>query len=440
MAYLSEEALQNLKKYTYKAVDKSILSKYVLNYLWNWFVTLWPLSVAPNTITLSGLFIVFLNFLTLLYFDPSYVTEKGGAFVPNWVYFSWGIGLFLYQTFDSVDGKQARRTGMAGPLGQMFDHGCDAINTTLEAIIAAQALNLGRSWWTLSSQLAALANFYLTTWEEYHTGYLYLGVFSGPVEGILMLVVVYLITGVYGPSFWDTPVLDFLHLSSIPLISNTIPNVGLNVCFMIFGAFGLAFNIIGSYSNVRTAMREKREREEKSPSSSSSTTTEKPLIRLLPFLISAALQVAWVAHPPSSGSGIGGGFTILDSELFIPFLCAWGLQSAHRVGRIILAHLTRGSFPFWDPLWVLGLVGAVDANLPRLMGIPPIIQSTPARTTLLIYTTLLLSFVAYARFCAGVINEITEFLGIACFTVRKKDGEGRWRSVVAAEGEEGKSK
>ena len=27
--------------------------------------------------------------------------------------------------------KQARRTGMAGPLGEMFDHGCDAMNTTV---------------------------------------------------------------------------------------------------------------------------------------------------------------------------------------------------------------------------------------------------------------------------------------------------------------------
>jgi hypothetical protein len=24
---------------------------------------------------------------------------------------------------DAIDGKQARRTGMAGPLGEMFDHG-----------------------------------------------------------------------------------------------------------------------------------------------------------------------------------------------------------------------------------------------------------------------------------------------------------------------------
>ncbi|KAJ3845742.1 hypothetical protein EV368DRAFT_11575, partial [Lentinula lateritia] len=82
----------------------------------------------------------------------------------------WGIGLFLYQAFDAADGKQARRTGVEGPLGEMFDHGCDAMNTTLEAILVSQALNLGRSWWTLASQVATLANFYLTTWEEYHTG------------------------------------------------------------------------------------------------------------------------------------------------------------------------------------------------------------------------------------------------------------------------------
>lgn len=112
--------------------------------------------------------------------------------------------------------KQARRTGMAGPLGEMFDHGCDAINTSvspilpasnkylltaiqkLECILAAYALNLGRSWWTVASQVASLAAFYLTTWEEFHTGQLFLGVFSGPVEGILMIVAIFAISGTYG--------------------------------------------------------------------------------------------------------------------------------------------------------------------------------------------------------------------------------------------------
>lgn len=72
---------------------------------------------------------------------------------------------------------------MAGPLGEMFDHGCDAMNTTvspsssginftayiltrslwlqLEVIITCHALNLGRSWWTVASQAATLSNFYL---------------------------------------------------------------------------------------------------------------------------------------------------------------------------------------------------------------------------------------------------------------------------------------
>lgn len=27
--------------------------------------------------------------------------------MPRWVYASWSIGLFLYQTFDAVDGTQA---------------------------------------------------------------------------------------------------------------------------------------------------------------------------------------------------------------------------------------------------------------------------------------------------------------------------------------------
>jgi len=40
----------------------------------------------------------------------------------------------------------------------------------LEVILAARALGLGRSWWTVTSQIATLANFYLSTWEEYHTG------------------------------------------------------------------------------------------------------------------------------------------------------------------------------------------------------------------------------------------------------------------------------
>lgn len=35
----------------------------------------------------------------------------------------WSAGLFIYQSLDAIDGKQARRTGSSSPLGEVFDHG-----------------------------------------------------------------------------------------------------------------------------------------------------------------------------------------------------------------------------------------------------------------------------------------------------------------------------
>lgn len=45
--------------------------------------------------------------------------------------FSYALCLWLYSTFDNVDGKQARRTGSSSPLGELFDHGCDALNCSV---------------------------------------------------------------------------------------------------------------------------------------------------------------------------------------------------------------------------------------------------------------------------------------------------------------------
>jgi len=48
-------------------------------------------------------------------------------------------------------------------------------------------------------------------------------------------------------------------------------------------------------------------------------------------------------------------------------------------------------------------------------------------TAIVIFASLAISLVTYARFCTLVISEITNFLGIACFTVRKRDKDtGEW--------------
>lgn len=38
--------------------------------------------------------------------------------MPRWVYASWAIGLFLYQTFDAVDGTQAYEERPARSTGE----------------------------------------------------------------------------------------------------------------------------------------------------------------------------------------------------------------------------------------------------------------------------------------------------------------------------------
>lgn len=170
-------------------------------------------------------------------------------------------------------------------------------------------------------------------------------------------------------------------------------------------------------------------------------STLKPLVFLLPFVVSVAFQVLWLLTPSFHDS------MIIKSPLFLPFMCAWGLQFAHQVGRMILSHVTSAPFPWCNLMWIWSAVAVVDAHIPQLFDrfvvllLPrgcsqlicahrsPIIQSTPKRTAVFIYVTLVVSFITYARFCTLVIKDITEYLGIACFTVRKKDAEGVWRDT-----------
>lgn len=56
---------------------------------------------------------------------------------PGWALLFCAVGIFVYQTLDGCDGKQARRTGSSNSLGEFFDHGCDAIATFLYATAAA---------------------------------------------------------------------------------------------------------------------------------------------------------------------------------------------------------------------------------------------------------------------------------------------------------------
>lgn len=65
------------------------------------------------------------------------------AEAPRWSCALCALGLFIYQSLDAIDGKQARRTNSSNPLGELFDHGCDSISTVFVALSACIAVQLG---------------------------------------------------------------------------------------------------------------------------------------------------------------------------------------------------------------------------------------------------------------------------------------------------------
>ncbi|ORX36138.1 CDP-alcohol phosphatidyltransferase-domain-containing protein [Kockovaella imperatae] len=415
---ITKTQLAGVDKYKYSGVDKSIVSKHILGPFWTWLVTLFPTSLAPNTITFLGLCFVFANVGTLLIFDPTYEGKE----LPPWVYLSWAFGLFAYQSMDAIDGKQARRVGMASALGEMFDHGCDAINTTLEVILCAHALGLGRSWWTVASQAASLCNFYASTWEEYHTGTLYLSAFSGPVEGILMICVIYLLTGFHplGQELWNRPIFSLvpggLGLQAARWFDKTVgvrdslrlETLPINVAFMLFGGLGTVGNIINSYWNV-LKLRQK-----------TGKPLFTPLLGYLPFLAHSIILIAWLQ------AELRGGVQLVHDARLLPFLGYWGLSFSYQVSQLILAHVTKSPFPYWNGMMVYSLFGAVDANSQWLLGREPLVQASPVAANVFICMSFIVALFNYVRFAREVIWQICEHTGIACFTVRHKDANGNW--------------
>jgi ethanolaminephosphotransferase len=108
----SEQDIQNAKNYKYQGTDRSIIGRLFMRHYWEWMMRFCPMSVAPNTITILGL--VF----ELVSFAISYFLSEGFAQpIPNWACVMNGVSLFCYQTLDSMDGKQARRTGSSSPMG-----------------------------------------------------------------------------------------------------------------------------------------------------------------------------------------------------------------------------------------------------------------------------------------------------------------------------------
>ncbi|CAL9727911.1 cholinephosphotransferase 1 [Monosporozyma unispora] len=314
--FVPEKSLDNLKLYKYQSEDRSLLSNYVLRPYWRWFSQIFPLWMAPNLVTLCGLFFIIINVITTLYYDPTLTQES-----PRWTYFSYGIGLFMYQTFDACDGMHARRTGQSGPLGELFDHCIDSLNTTLSLFPFWSTTGMGFSYSFIFSQFLCLCNFYLSTWEEFHTHKLFLSEFSGPVEGIIILVVSFFITGIWGTeAVWHKPLLKVNENLTIETVHIMLTFSGLAVCFNIFTAL----------QNVKQFYEEKGKTNNESKETIQLEISD-AIHGLLPFFgFFLSVFSVVVIEPRFIG---------------LPFILSTGLIMAFVVGRIIVNNLTLQLFP-----------------------------------------------------------------------------------------------
>lgn len=229
---IKQENHINLKKYSYNAVDKSILSRYVLKYIWDASLKLFPKWLAPNIITILGGVFILISLIMTLYFD---FDCSGKA--PSFVYFLNGIFLFLYMLCDAVDGKQARRTSSGSPLGQLFDHMVDSLVASAVPVMLASAMKLGISL----ELLLFLVNFkfcvFFANLEEFHTHNFVLSIVNGPTEGILSGIAVFFVAAYFKPSVYSFLLRnDFLqNISNLSIIG--FLTLFFIICFSYFSIF-----------------------------------------------------------------------------------------------------------------------------------------------------------------------------------------------------------
>ncbi|KAI7906091.1 CDP-alcohol phosphatidyltransferase-domain-containing protein [Cokeromyces recurvatus] len=428
--FLTREQLSALHLYKYRAIDKSFVSRYVLSHYWNWCVQFFPINMAPNLITLTGLLFMVLNVILAILFVPDMGNEDVSEI--RWIYFSFAIGLWLYSTFDNVDGKQARRTGTSSPLGELFDHGCDAINCSFAAILQATAVGLGHSKASVLLYSIAMLGFYLSTVEEYHTGTLYLGYINGPTEGVLLSCFIFILSGVYGksskrieriyiymrvcvyvcvcacsfittslytyisgPGIWKVPMKEAVKVAWLPKMIQDIP-----VSHAVIWWIGCLFLFTHAPTCFYAMYKACKQRQQ--------PFLRTMLVQNMPIATYIICFYAWIMSPYS---------TILTHQHFILFAITTGIVFGRMATKVILAHLTKSKFPKFTVLLIPLMIGAILTNIPILFPviIGPIFTPKSEYAFLLAYFGF--AVIAYMRWAIVVINSFCEFLGIQCLII-----------------------
>eukprot|EP00462_Mataza_sp_D1_P007900 CAMPEP_0175124914 /NCGR_PEP_ID=MMETSP0087-20121206/3037_1 /TAXON_ID=136419 /ORGANISM="Unknown Unknown, Strain D1" /LENGTH=354 /DNA_ID=CAMNT_0016406717 /DNA_START=26 /DNA_END=1087 /DNA_ORIENTATION=- len=195
---LTADGLHNIATHKYVGGEYTPLDN-LLNPFWFWATSLLPMWLAPNLVTLLGFSNCIVSYSLMWYYSPTFSEN-----VPSWLLFAAGVFTWNYLTLDAMDGKQARRTGASSPsLGQLFDHGCDAMSCLTHTAVAA-ALFLPGPQGALWATVAMQCGFFVPQWKEYHLHVLDTAVGPfGVTEMQHSLILACVLGGLYGTDWAD---------------------------------------------------------------------------------------------------------------------------------------------------------------------------------------------------------------------------------------------
>ncbi|XP_055693042.1 ethanolaminephosphotransferase 1 [Lutzomyia longipalpis] len=374
--YLSQEHLDGFDGYKYSSIDTSPLSIYVMHPFWNYIVRFFPRWVAPNVMTFLGFLFTALNFVMLSWYDWGFWASTGQPDtqpIPNWFWAMAALNLFLAYTLDGIDGKQARRIGLSGPLGELFDHGLDSYTAAL--IPACLYSIFGR----VAPSIPPLRmfyitwmvffNFYLSHWEKYNTGVLYLpwGYDLSMWGSTFMFLITYI--GTY--TMWKAPF-------PFGLTSGAVMEAVLHVCALSSLPMSL-YNIYHSYRSKTGKMRPPLE----------------ALRPLLPFATFFVIFMVWVHKSPTNiMEREPRGLFLLSGTIFSNISC-----------RLIVAQMssTRCEAVHWmTPIFVAGI----------LLG-----MSFPSLELLILYALCVGTTLSHWHYGSRVVQQLCHKFNRVCFGV-----------------------
>jgi len=371
----TESELTALCNYKGKGCDRSITYKYLMSKVYDQAVQLLPMWLAPNAVTLIGLCFVLVPHIVMSFYAPTLSEEA-----PGWVYLLNFIGLFMYMLLDNLDGRQARRTGAASPLGHMFDHTCDAINVAITGLTVACTLRLGNNVYTLLLiWFFGMSVFFTATIEEFYTGSLILREINGANEGLLTMQGFYLFSAIFGTELWMTP---------IQITSSWVLPLGKCVIFLV-----VPVSMPTIAANYHAILKESKKSNER--------LFYESLYGSIPFAICTVAMFGWAMSS-----------SVLKNY---PFLFIWACELAflHIVSYVIVSHLCgRHSLPSFSfmvfPL-ILGMANAVIAKL----GAESVLELP------LLFGVVIISAVVNAIQAYRIARQICEHLNIRVFSISK---------------------